>query len=332
MEKRKDLGRAGPQEGHTRRGITRSLIALGLLLLASHAGEAAQGKKPDREFTLTVRETPHQFFPGGPTILTWAFNGTVPGPELRVRQGERVRVTFRNETNSEHTIHFHGLHLPNNMDGVPGISQDPVPPGGTFVYDFVAWTPGTHMYHCHVNSPHHVDMGMYGAFIVEPRDKRGEPRVDKDVTLMLDEWIIDEDSGDHATMSHPRLLKDANYFTINGKSFPATAPLRVKEGERVRIRLINIGYLVHSMHLHGHAGEITHTDGHRLREPLHKDTVLIGPGERYDFVFTANNPGTWLFHDHIIPFVTNDGDYPGGLAMAIVYEGKATSPTKHKDH
>ncbi|MGH7407704.1 MAG: multicopper oxidase family protein [Candidatus Methylomirabilales bacterium] len=309
-----------------------SLVALGMLLVASHAGEAAQGKKPDKEVTLTVTETPHQFFPGGPTILTWAFNGTVPGPELRVRQGERVRVTFRNETNSEHTIHFHGLHLPNNMDGVPGISQDPVPPGGTFVYDFVARTPGTHMYHCHVNSPHHVDMGMYGAFIVEPKDKRGEPRVDKDVTLMLDEWIIDEDSGDHATMSHPRLLKDANYFTINGKSFPATAPLKVKEGERIRIRLINIGYLVHSMHIHGHGVEVTHMDGHRLREPLHKDTILIGPGERYDFVFTADNPGTWLFHDHIIPFATNDGEYPGGLVMAIVYEGKAAAPAKHKAH
>ena len=313
-----------------------TVFVAGFIILAGFQVTEAASKRPVKEFTLTVIETPHEFYPGGPTVLTWAFNGTVPGPELRVRQGEHVRVTFRNETKSDHTIHFHGLHLPNNMDGVPGISQDPVPPGGTFVYDFVARTPGTHMYHCHVNSPHHVDMGMYGAIIVEPRDTRSEPKVNHDVVLMLDEWIIDDVSGDHATMSHPRLLKDANYFTINGKSFPATAPLKVKEGERIRLRLINIGYLMHSMHLHGHAGYITHMDGHRLREPLPKDTIAIAPGERTDFVFTADNPGTWLFHDHIIPFVTNDGDYPGGLAMAIVYEGKATGkaapPARHETH
>lgn len=138
MDGTKGSRRGGPHEGRARRGTIGGLVALGVVLGFSHAPEAAEGKSPDRQFTLTVRETPHQLYPGGPTILTWAFNGTVPGPELRVKEGEHVRVTFRNETNSDHTIHFHGLHLPNNMDGVPGISQDPVPPGGTFVYDVEA--------------------------------------------------------------------------------------------------------------------------------------------------------------------------------------------------
>ncbi len=297
-------------------------VALAVLFAFASLGRAeASPARPVKEFTLSVAETEHEFYPGGPKIMAWAFNGQVPGPTLRVTEGDLVRVHFTNRHTSNHTLHFHGMNLSNEMDGVAygPLHHHEVKPGETRTYEFVADPPGTHMYHCHVNSPQHIDMGMVGILIVEPKDKSREPKVDKEHVMLLDDWYVN-DQGNHEPMAHPAMIHQANYFTVNGKAFPATEPIKLVQGETVRVRMINVGYQTHSMHLHGHSFVVTHKDGRPVKYPQEQDTVLIGPGERYDLVFTATNPGLWLFHCHVVPHVTNDGAYPGGLLVPVVTE------------
>jgi FtsP/CotA-like multicopper oxidase with cupredoxin domain len=312
------------------KGTTLGAIALtGSIVLASLAvTEPAPPPGPVKEFRLSVAETPHEFYPGGPKIQAWAFNGQVPGPVLRVTEGDLVRVHFTNNHTSNHTLHFHGQNVPNEMDGVAygHLHHLEVQPGETRTYEFVAGPPGTHMYHCHVNSPQHIDMGMVGVLVVEPKDKRREPRVDRETVMLLDDWYLNEQGG-HEAMAHPAMIHQANYFTVNGKAFPGVEPLKLTQGEVVRVRLLNVGYQAHSMHLHGHSFVVTHKDGRRVAVPQEQDTLLIGPGERYDFVFTATDAGLWLFHCHVVPHVTNDGAYPGGLLVPVV-----TTPRQEAGH
>lgn len=311
----------------------------GLTMLAGFQVTEAASKRPVKEFSITVAETEHELYPGGPKIQAWAFNGQVPGPTLRVTEGDVVRVRFTNKHTSNHTLHFHGLNVPNEMDGVAygHLHHLEVEPGETHIYEFVADPAGTHMYHCHVNSPQHIDMGMVGVLIVEPKDKRAEPKVDKETVVLLDDWYVN-DNGDHEAMAHPAMIHQANYFTVNGKAFPAVEPITLVQGEKVRVRMINVGYQAHSMHLHGQSFVVTHRDGRPVKVPQEQDTLLIGPGERYDLVFTATTPGLWLFHCHVVPHVTNDGQYPGGLLIPVVTakrvstsgsEGATASPHKH---
>lgn len=298
-------------------------VLAGLVILAGLGATEAAAERPVKEFFITVAETEHELHPGGPKIKAWAFNEQVPGPILRVTEGDLVRVHFTNKHTSNHTLHFHGLNVPNDMDGVAygHLSHLEVKPGETHTYEFVADPAGTHMYHCHVNSPQHIDMGMVGVLIVEPKDKRAEPKVDKETVLLLDDWYVN-DSGGHEAMAHPAMIHQANYFTVNGKAFPGVEPIKLVQGEKVRVRLINVGYQAHSMHLHGHSFVVTHRDGRRVKVPQEQDTLFIGPGERYDLVFTATIPGLWLFHCHVVPHVTNDGQYPGGLLIPVVTEAR----------
>lgn len=289
-------------------------------------------KQPVKEFFIEVSEIEHELYPGGPKIMAWAFNKQVPGPVLRVTEGDLVRVHFTNKHTSNHTLHFHGLNVPNEMDGVAygHMSHLEVEPEKTHTYEFVANPAGTHMYHCHVNSPQHIDMGMVGVLIVDPKDKKNEPVVDQERVLLLDDWYVNDNGGQEA-MAHPAMVSWANYFTVNGKAFPATEPIILTKNERIRIRMINVGYQVHSMHLHGNFFVVTHKDGHPMRIPQEQDTILIGPGERYDLVVTATNPGLWLFHCHIVPHVTNDGEYPGGMLIPVITkEEKPAADHQHQ--
>ena len=307
--------------------VSLSAIAAVLALFATGKfGKLAASQRPVKEFSITVSEIEHELYPGGPMVMAWAFNDQIPGPTLRVTEGDLVRIRFTNKHTSHHTLHFHGLNVPNEMDGVAyaHLNHLEVKPGETHTYEFVADPAGTHMYHCHVNSPQHIDMGMVGVLIVDPKDKRSEPKVDKERVLLLDDWYINE-HGDQEPMAHPAMIQQANYFTVNGKGFPGVEPIKLLPGEKVRVRLVNVGYQAHSMHLHGHSFVVAHRDGRPLKYRQEQDTVLIGPGERYDLVFTATNPGLWLFHCHVVPHVTNDGQYPGGLLIPVVTEAKAST-------
>jgi manganese oxidase len=250
----------------------------------------------------------------GVTVTAWTYNGTVPGPMIRVTEGDQVRILVKNELDEPTTIHWHGVEVPNAMDGVPGVTQDPIQPGETFTYEFIARPAGTFMYHSHFDGDVQVSAGLYAPMIIDAKEPAPAP--DLDVTLMLSEWLV-RDGYTYAAM--PMGGMEPNYFTINGKAFPATETINVKQGQRVRLRFIAIGQFIHPMHLHGVPFKIVATDGHPVPEAaqLTKDTVSVAPGERYDVEFIATETGQWMLHCHILHHTTNDNVEPGGLMLMV---------------
>ena len=250
-------------------------------------------------YDLTASEIQWEVSPGQ-MVAAMAYNGQVPGPQIRVREGDRVRVNLKNELKQSTAIHFHGLELPNDMDGVPFITQPPVKPGESFTYEFTVpeGNSGSHMYHSHHNAAAQVGLGLLGAFIVEPRSPRAIEKVDHDYVLILND-------GMHG-------------FTINGKGFPATQPFTAKLGEKVRIRYMNEGMMIHPMHLHGMHMTVIDKDGWAQPQPWKCDTLNIAPGERWDVIVNCNNPGTWAFHCHILGHAESDHGMFGMVTALVV--------------
>lgn len=249
------------------------------------------------------------------TVTAWTYNGTVPGPMIRVTEGDRVRINFTNNLPEATTIHWHGITVPNAMDGVPGVTQEAIQAGETFAYEFEARPAGTFMYHSHFDSDVQVGIGLYAPFIIDPAQS-AEPAPDVDMILMLSEWrVIDGQTFPAMPMSGA----EPNYFTINGHAFPSTETITVQQGQRVRLRLIGIGQFIHPMHLHGMPFDVVAIDGYPVPEGSRqtRDTLSVAPGERYDIEFVATESGTWAFHCHILHHVTNDGAEPGGLTLVI---------------
>ena len=235
----------------------------------------------------------------GKTVEAWVYNDQLPGPMIRVKEGDRVRVTLTNDLPESTAIHFHGLELPVEMDGVPFITQPPVKPGDSFTYEFTVPNAGSHMYHSHHNAAKQVALGLLGAFIVEPKTPRAIERVDVDYTMILNDGV--------------------HGYTLNGKGFPATEPIKAKLGQKVRIRFMNEGMMIHPMHLHGMHMTVIDKDGWAQPAPWKCDTLNIAPGERWDVVVNANNPGVWAFHCHILPHAeTEHGMF--GMVTALIVE------------
>lgn len=294
-------------------------LGLALGVATAHAQPA-----PAKEFTLVAQPTEIRLA-SGQTAPAWGYNGQVPGPEIRVKEGDLVRITFKNELPVPSSVHWHGIDVPWTMDGPPGVNQKPVNPGETFVYEFVAKPAGTRFYHTHGSGQRdealQMDMGLYGAFIIERKD---EPRYDREYTLILSERPAalaagpagtPPATGGHGAPPAPGHAAGDSFF-INGKAWPMAEPLRVKPGERVRIRMINAGSMsIHPMHLHGHSVRIIAADGNPLPDGIRRDVVPIMPGERYDIEFVAGNPGVWLFHCHELHHAD------AGMAMLVQYEG-----------
>jgi len=275
----------------------------------------------DREFNMTIEETRIKVAPGL-DYNVFAFNGQVPGPLIHVREGDKVTVHVTNNTSLAHTIHWHGLYQHDNWrnDGVPAITQQPIEAGDTFTYHWTADKPGTLWYHCHVNVNEHVGIrGMWGPIVIDPKDPSLlEKTVTKDVIMMLSGW--ESKYGDkYGEGSVPGDVVD--FFSINAKSFPLSQPIRVKRNDVVRVRFIGAGGELHAMHSHGHDMLITHKDGNALPNPYAVDTILFGPGERYDAIIDMNNSGRFIFHDHIDKHVVNGTKFPGGAITVIEYEG-----------
>ncbi|GAA0750592.1 multicopper oxidase domain-containing protein [Ideonella azotifigens] len=280
------------------------------------------------EYRLVVTETKHPLADGTP-YKVYAYGNRVPAPQLYARDGDRVRIRLVNETTVPHTIHSHGLYTPQRMDGAthvhlgpdgemhqhdPAGAPLPVAPGEEFTYDYIARPSGSHFYHCHVSANEHMARGMIGTFVVFP--KLPEPPADFDSVLLLQEW--NSKYAKQGKPGDPREVGDADFFTFNGLSFPNTPLMQVKQGARVRIRFVNAGAQPHFMHLHGHTFLVTHKDGFPLREPMLMDTVAVGPAERVDIFFIANNPGDWPLHCHSPPHTTNAGVYPGGMMAHLI--------------
>ncbi|WP_061809786.1 multicopper oxidase family protein [Rossellomorea vietnamensis] len=284
-------------------------------------------KGENNEFTITAKEAKHQLT-GDVSLTAWTFNGSVPGDQIRIKQGEEVKIKLINTLPDPVTIHWHGITVKNNMDGIPGITQNAVQPGESFVYSFTPKDAGTYMYHTHQDGVKQMDKGLAGSLIVEPVQPE---KLDKDFTLVLDEWMSDGDSSsmmegmnmsmesneEENPMSHS--MDGYDIYTINGKSGKAIEPFKVKEGDKVRIRLVNVGFMSHSFHLHGHEVKVVAIDGQSVNQPkgFKDELVSIAPGERYDLEFTADNPGEWYLESH--------GNKEGtkGMRTKIQYEQPA---------
>ena len=275
-------------------------------------------------------------------VAAYAINRQVPGPRLEIEQGDRVQFIVRNDLPDATTIHWHGLILSNGMDGVPGLEQKAIPPGGSFTYAFTAVQAGTYFYHSHQDSDRQQGLGEYGALIIRPTsnpanlarlraltrpgdvataaEAPAQDRTDLEYTLQLQEWL------NRDGLTYPAMIMEGglpNYFTINGKAYPSTDTIRMKVGQTVKLRFIGTNNnFIHPMHVHGGPFEVVARDGETLNPSARflADTVNVGPGQRYDVVWTARLPGKWLVHCHIPHHTKNDNVEEGGgggLMMVI---------------
>lgn len=307
-------GRNGSGPTHLmwiRRGALTIILGFACLQVNSLAGLAQAETRPVKEFTMRVYEQSLTLL-SEPTkqATVWAFaldgqEPSVPGPVLRVQKGDRVRVHFHNSHTLPHTIHFHGVH-PFEMDGngqrALGTEQVQLP-GESYTYEFVAETPGYYLYHCHFDTPTHVDHGMYGLLIVEDPQW---PAVDREFVIFWDEWDTD---GDGAIDTH----------TINSRSAPEYEALAAGVGDTVRLILVNVGQEVHTPHLHGHGWHVR--DPGNLQRIHYGDpngVISVAPGEVKIVETLVDREGTWLFHCHVFPHVMDDGVYPRGMLTAMI--------------
>ncbi|MGH2658696.1 MAG: multicopper oxidase family protein [Actinomycetota bacterium] len=290
------------------------------------AGQPAAGEV--REFSLTVGRMRWELAPGEVTEA-YAYNGQMPGPELRVKEGDTVRVRVTNALGEPTTIHWHGVDVPAGMDGVPGLSQEPIAPGSTFTYEFVAKPAGTRWYHAHVNELVQQGGGLAGALIIEPRESTSAS--EREYVVMAQQWLRssgERPSGESPGMGMSRMDGDRSSeddrFTVNGKAYPNATPLVVRQGERVRLRLINAGTTATQVFaLAGHQLIVTHTDGNALSVPVPVDTVPLGVGERADVEFLASSPGRWQLGS------ISSGQADRGLGIDVVYQGHEADPVQY---
>lgn len=236
----------------------------------------------------------------GVVLEAYAYNGTVPGPQLQAEVGDKVRVVLHNELSEPTTIHFHGQLVPNSMDGVPVITQPAVMPGESFAYEFTVRNAGSHMYHSHFMAEHQVPMGLLGAFIVTDPTATNEPVADIDYTMILNDGPLG--------------------FTLNGKGFPATEPIVATLGQTIRVRYMNEGLQIHPMHLHGIPQLVIAKDGYPLPDPHYEDTVLVAPGERVDVLIEASELGVWAYHCHVLTHAEGPNGMFGMVTALIVEE------------
>lgn len=252
-------------------------------------------------FHLIAEPIRREFAPGF-WVNCWGYNGSSPGPTIEAIEGDRVRIFVTNKLNEPTSVHWHGIILPNGMDGVAGLNQKAIPPGETFKYEFTLKQNGTFMYHSHSDEMTQIGLGMEGFFIIHPRDG-DDPPIDRDFAIFLHEWRVPMG----AKTPIPFEMLDFNLFTFNSVLYPNTESLVVKTGDRVRIRFGNVMMNTHPIHIHGHEFLVTRKGGKRLPPAGQSSevTVLVAPGETRDIEFIADNPGDWALHCHKSHHVMN---------------------------
>jgi hypothetical protein len=247
-------------------------------------------------FHLVAEPVLHEFAPGL-EAHAWGFNGRVHGPTIEALEGDRVRIYVTNRLPAPTSIHWHGIHLPNGMDGVSGLTQRAIEPGETFRYEFPLVQHGTFMYHSHHDEMVQMALGLMGMFVIHPRRPTRAP-ADRDYVYLLSEWAIKPGT----RRPDPNEMTDFNVLTLNAKVFPGASPMVAQRGERVRIRLGNLSAMDHHpMHLHGMAFVVAETDGGEIPEAGRwpETTVLVPVGSTRTVELTASSPGDWAFHCHM---------------------------------
>ncbi|MDX8512676.1 DUF4396 domain-containing protein [Mesorhizobium captivum] len=306
----------------------RDMAAADPRLVTASYGLAAKG---DRELPFRM-ENGVKVFELRPSVVRWhilpdvaveayAYNGQIPGPRIHIRQGDRVRIKVTNALPEETTVHWHGLILANQMDGPAEITQAPIEPGQTYSYEFTATQHGTYFYHPHAKPDRTQALGLYGALIIDPANPADEVAADHDYVIELQEWLVREG------LTYPSMPMDGgmpNFFTINGKAYPSTETVHMKVGETLKVRFIgtNNGF-IHPMHIHGGPFEVVARDGETISPSARflADTINVGPGQRYDVVWTARRPGKWLIHCHIPHHTTNNNaEVKGGGGLMVVID------------
>src|SRR6056297_2384231 len=252
-----------------------------------------------KEFHLVCEHVERELLPGN-WMNFFGYNGSMPGPIIEANQGDRVRIVVHNRLPEPTSVHWHGLELPVEEDGVPGLTQDPIKPGKTFVYEFDLHQAGTFFYHSHM--PMQEAFGMVGFFIIHPA-VAWDPVVDRDFVLLFQNFRI------NANQTIPdSMAMEWSWHTINGRSGPYTTPLVCKHGERVRIRILDFSPMQHHpIHLHGHTFWKTGHEGARIPKTawIPRNTELIAVAQATDFEFIAFNPGDWFMHCHMVHHMMN---------------------------
>jgi len=257
----------------------------------------------------------------GVTVDAYAFNGQIPGPRIHVREGDHVRIDVRNRLPESTTVHWHGLALPNVMDGPAMITQDPIGSGSVYHYEFTVVQSGTYLYHSHDHIDRQQALGLYGAFIIDPAQPDPTLAADHEYDVLLQEWLLREG------LTYPAMPMDGaqpNYFTINGRAYPATDTVRMRVGETLKVRFIgsNNGF-IHPMHIHGGPFRVVAIDGNTLQSAARydADTINVAPGQRYDVIWKALKTGKWLIHCHIGHHTTNNNvEMRGGGGLMVIIE------------
>jgi len=312
---------------------------------------AQLSRPPVREFHLVAKEAVWELFPGN-GVEAMTYNGQTPGPVIAVEEGDQVRVVLHNQLKVPTSLYFHGLILPHSVDGLPRQKEGLIGPGESYAYQFVANQPGTFWYHPQVIHAEQQTRGLFGALVVKPRS--AAPTYERELTMVIGQFAVVPQSAmmsgtttknvraartppgkaagsgqaPNVVLANIGLLPPAavTYFTINGKAAPAIPPVDLNKGERVRLRVINAGQQVCPLYLSGHRWQIVAMNGCDLsQDRLVCDSLAIQPGERYDLEFTADNPGVWSLSSLLAAQTTNNGKFPGGIAVVVRYPDSRNS-------
>jgi manganese oxidase len=313
---------AAPQLLAQPRNDNRRATAFNVPTITTEVGDLPYTMDGNTKVFRLVAQVFRQQIAPNKTIDVWGYNGSAPGPTMQVNQGDHIRVVFENQLPEPTSIHWHGFEDQIGYDGMPGISQAPTLPGETFAYEFDIHQAGTFFYHSHMAMQEMA--GMLGAVIMHPRDPYA-PHCDKDFVLHFQEYAVLPNNTIPNTMN-----MEFNWLTINGKAGPAVTPLIVRQGERIRIRMINLGMDHHPIHLHGHTFHITGTEGGRIQESAWwpGNTVLLGVAQARTVEFVANNPGDWMLHCHLPHHMMNQMSSQAGSMTRRAAMHKMQMPTQ----
>jgi uncharacterized cupredoxin-like copper-binding protein len=316
-----DVAMTDPHAGRTAAEYTAMDMAMTESILAFPASTEGIGNQPlepviladgTKQYDVTIAITSWEV-EAGRFVEAWTYNGQVPGPAIRVDDGDRVSVTFHNELPMGTDVHFHGVRLENQMDGVAPLTQPLIEPGDSFTYSFVAVGPAVSMYHAHHHGQLQVPNGLFGTILI------GETPIPMGRTIGGIE--VPEDL--EIVTEIPMVLNDAGVigYSLNGKSFPATEPLVVALDDWFVVHYYNEGLQIHPMHLHGFPQLVFSKDGYPLDEPYWVDTLNVAPGERYSILVHADAAGAWVWHCHILNHVERE-EGMFGMVTAVIVENE----------